>query len=363
MIVGLNRLTELFLQSAHEFQKDRLHIAGLIGSKPGQTGRLLHRYPVLGDAGDVLAILKDLRIHGVNVTRVIVTQHISNLSPAAADGLRELEASSDIRVDYLAVTLGLDRVPPLSDETAGRPPGKWAQIDELLKITPSEQTELGARTYWKVKQAGDVVGALVILTLLAPLILLITVLVAIDMGRPVLFWQQRPGLGGKPFRVYKFRSMRPPFDSNGRLLSDSERVSVFGNLLRRTRLDELPQLFNILIGQMSFIGPRPLLPIDQPVGSETRLLVRPGLTGWAQVKGGRHLTAADKAALDVWYVRNANLAVDMEVLLRTVQMVLFGERENPAAVEGAWSDLARATRGQLNTVSRPAAPCAGEIAA
>jgi lipopolysaccharide/colanic/teichoic acid biosynthesis glycosyltransferase len=363
VIVGLNRLTELFLQSVQEFQKDRLHIAGLIGSKPDQTGRLMHRHRVLGEAVDLMAILKDLRVHGVNVTRVIVTQNIASLPPSAAEALRELEASSDIRVDYLAVTLGLDQSAAPSGDTGSRSADGMVQINEMLKITPAEQADLGARFYWKVKQAADVLGALVILTLLSPLIVVTAVLVAIDMGRPILFWQQRPGLGGRPFRIYKFRTMRSAFDSDGRLLSDAERVSRFGNLLRRTRLDELPQLFNILIGQMSFIGPRPLLPIDQPVGSATRLLVRPGLTGWAQVKGGRHLTATDKAALDVWYVRNASFAVDCEILLRTVQMVLFGERDNPAAVEGAWSDLAKATQGRLSPSTAAGSPLSREIAA
>ena len=121
---------------------------------------------------------------------------------------------------------------------------------------------------------------------------LAAVLVGASVGLPVLFWQQRPGLGGRPFRVYKFRTMRAAHSSDGRRLSDKERVSQMGTLMRRLRLDELPQLFNIFRGDMSFIGPRPLLPCDQSDAYRARLLVRPGLTGWAQVVGGRDISPA-----------------------------------------------------------------------
>jgi lipopolysaccharide/colanic/teichoic acid biosynthesis glycosyltransferase len=178
--------------------------------------------------------------------------------------------------------------------------------------------------------------------LLAPLFVLATLLALIDVGRPLLFWQQRPGLGGRPFRIYKFRTMGGAHDEDGRRLSDEERVSIIGRTLRRTRLDELPQLFQILLGQMSFVGPRPLLPVDQPLGSEARLLVRPGLTGWAQVKGGRQISALDKAALDVWYVRNASLKLDLEILVRTALTLVFGERPHESAIRQAWDDGNRA---------------------
>ena len=109
-----------------------------------------------------------------------------------------------------------------------------------------------------------------------------------------------------------------------------------------TRLDELLQLYNILCGEMSFVGPRPLLPADQLTGYAARLLVRPGLTGWAQVHGGRQVRAIDKAALDVWYVENASLWLDLKIIALTVPMVLFGERTNKKTIEQTWADLRRA---------------------
>jgi lipopolysaccharide/colanic/teichoic acid biosynthesis glycosyltransferase len=133
--------------------------------------------------------------------------------------------------------------------------------------------------------------------------------------------------------------MSAAYNSMGRALSDEERTSGIGVFLRRTRLDELPQLLNILRGDMSFVGPRPLLPRDQDDAYRARLLVRPGLTGWAQVVGGRAISAEDKAALDVWYVRNASLTLDAKIALKTVPLVIFGETISRRLIENAWADL------------------------
>ena len=130
-------------------------------------------------------------------------------------------------------------------------------------------------------------------------------------------------------------------DHSGERIPDEERLSAIGRLLRRTRLDELPQIYNILIGEMSFVGPRPLLPVDQSSAFAARLLIRPGLTGWAQVSGGREISARDKAALDVWYVRNASLWLDLKILARTLPMILVSERTDDASVRMAWDELAR----------------------
>jgi lipopolysaccharide/colanic/teichoic acid biosynthesis glycosyltransferase len=182
-----------------------------------------------------------------------------------------------------------------------------------------------------------------------PIMAFVAICIAATIGRPFVFWQQRPGLGGRPFRLYKFRTMNAAYTSDGRALSDDERMSRIGNFLRRTRLDELPQLFNIVLGDMSFIGPRPLLPRDQDDAYRARLLLRPGLTGWAQVVGGRAISAEDKAALDVWYVRHASVLLDLKVVLKTIPIVLFGETISRHLIERAWSDLREAgvLRGRI----------------
>jgi lipopolysaccharide/colanic/teichoic acid biosynthesis glycosyltransferase len=350
VILGMTRLTELYLQSAHELNPGQVQVAGLIGRDERHTGRLMHRYPVLGVPDQIPEILKRLEVHGVFVDRILVTARRDSLGEDVLALLRDLEATSTVRVEWLAEALGLEeaRSPGAADpvgegkrEAAPNPHSQLSLNSEeaaLLTIDVGERDKLQQNRYWAVKRGLDILGASLLITALFPLIVIVAVLVLIDVGRPILFWQQRPGLGGRPFRLYKLRTMGPALDVEGRKIPDEERFSAIGRFLRRTRLDELPQLYHILKGEMSFVGPRPLLPIDQPVGYAARLLVRPGLTGWAQVRGGRHLTALDKAALDVWYVRNASLKLDIEIVLRTAVMVLFGERVSAEALQRAWTE-------------------------
>ena len=147
--------------------------------------------------------------------------------------------------------------------------------------------------------------------------------------------------------------MAAAHDEHGERLADEERLTAIGSFLRRTRLDELPQLFNIFVGEMSFVGPRPLLPVDQPEGDFTRLLVRPGLTGWAQVHGGREISVAEKAALDGWYIKHASLGLDVRILLQTAIMLVRGEVRNEGAIEKARLDLGIARRGETADPALP----------
>ena len=167
--------------------------------------------------------------------------------------------------------------------------------------------------------------ALVLVLLLSPLILVIALAVRLRLGGPVLFSQQRPGLHGRPFQLVKFRTMTQCRDGDGALLPDAQRLTSFGQWLRRSSLDELPELFNILRGDMVFVGPRPLLMEYLPLYSHEqarRHLVRPGLTGWAQVQGRNSLSWEDKFRLDVWYVDNRSLALDLWIVWLTIVTVI-----------------------------------------
>ena len=144
----------------------------------------------------------------------------------------------------------------------------------------------------------------------------------VDVGAPVLFWQQRIGHGGRRFMLQKFRTLPPPFDWRGQPVPERKQLSAIGKFLRQTRFDELPQLLNVLVGDMSLIGPRPLLPEDQPMNSATRLMVRPGITGWAQVNGGKFLTPEEKDQYDEFYIRNASVWFDVRIIFMTLK-VLF----------------------------------------
>jgi len=179
-----------------------------------------------------------------------------------------------------------------------------------------------------IKRVVDIVGASVGIILVAPVLLVVSLLVLLTMGRPVLFRQQRPGLRGKPFTLYKFRTMRDARTASGELLPDDLRLTTFGKWLRSTSLDELPELFNVLKGEMSLVGPRPLLMEYLPRYSPEqarRHEVKPGITGWAQVNGRNALTWEEKFRMDVWYVDHWNLWLDMKILLLTIWKVLKRE--------------------------------------
>ena len=163
------------------------------------------------------------------------------------------------------------------------------------------------------------------LVLFTPVLAILAVLVRLKLGSPVFFRQQRPGRHGKPFRLYKFRTMTDGRDAAGNLLPDAARLTPFGRLLRSTSLDELPELWNVLRGDMSLVGPRPLMMryLDRYTPQQARRHeVRPGLTGWAQVNGRNAISWEEKFALDVWYVDHASLHLDWQIILRTVTTVL-----------------------------------------
>ena len=176
-----------------------------------------------------------------------------------------------------------------------------------------------------MKRVIDVAVSFLALVVISPLLLLIALVIRWRLGRPVLFRQRRPGYLGKPFELIKFRTMSDEKDANGEFLPDAERVPPFGRFLRSASLDELPELWNVLKGEMSLVGPRPLLMEYLPLYCERqarRHEVRPGITGWAQVNGRNALSWEDKFDLDVWYVDNQSLWLDIKILLMTVVGVL-----------------------------------------
>ncbi|WP_310735982.1 sugar transferase [Pseudoalteromonas sp. SR43-2] len=179
-----------------------------------------------------------------------------------------------------------------------------------------------------IKYLFDLTVSIIVFLILLPVILLVAVLIRIKLGSPILFTQDRPGLNGKVFKMMKFRSMLDAKDKHGNLLPDNERMTKFGAFLRSTSLDELPGLFNVLKGDMSLVGPRPLLVQYLPLyNSEQakRHNVRPGITGWAQVNGRNAIGWDEKFKLDVWYVENQSFLLDMKILLLTVKKVFIRE--------------------------------------
>lgn len=352
ILVGLNRVTMLYVRSVEDLASSAVRIAGVVTENAGTQGRALGKYPILGRPADLGSIVADLAVHGVFVTHVCIMVSRRELSDDVFEELSAAAEAHDLEIEFF-----VDKLTGVSLE-ASEP----ASQSERVHVSPHARTneqfwQYAHRPYWKVKRAIDILGSAALICFTAPFFVLVGLIVAVDVGLPVIFWQERPGARGRPFRVYKFRTMRSAYDRDGRKRSDEERVSAVGRFLRVFRLDELPQLFNVLVGEMSFVGPRPLLPVDQFPGLDARLAIPPGITGWAQVNGGREISAGDKAALDLWYLQNASLRVDFEIVLATLRTVIKGEATNHEAIDRAWTSL-RARRPREAGGARPASAAA-----
>ena len=335
LVLGLNTLTELYLQSLAELPGGESRIAGLLSADPGSIGRKIRAHTVLGTPVDIARLVRELENHGVVIDKIVVTEDIHTLSSDARAQLSEVELSNSIEVIHLRDVLmfGNGQSARSASVGAANADGSYLQIGE-------QQVGVAlTRSYWAFKRAFDVIVSALLILILLPLFFVVALLVFVNVGNPILFWQRRPGRFGEPFKVIKFRTMRGTFDRKGSRIPEHLRLSPLGRILRSVRLDELPQLVHILRGDMSFIGPRPLLPVDQPPEMAARLMVRPGLTGWAQVHGGNLVTPADKAAMDLWYINNASLAVEAKIVVLTIKMLLFGQTQNADMVDIAWRGL------------------------
>ncbi|MBS0235259.1 MAG: sugar transferase [Proteobacteria bacterium] len=329
LVIGLNPAADLFFQFASVTGHARMEIVGILSNAERHRGRFIRSREILGAPESIHDVLQDLAVHGIVVDRVVLTSPIRELSMNAQMALRNIEKDGQIYIDCLSTSFDV--------VNAGARNAGGATFVADGKV---HEAGLPSTSYLRWKRLIDVAAALVGIALFAPLMLFVFVVVRLDVGAPAIFWQQRPGAGGRQIKILKFRTMGPVRTPDGRVLSDVERISRFGCFLRRVRLDELPQVFNILAGHMSFVGPRPLLPIDQPKASVARLRLRPGLTGWAQIKGGRSLSIEDKAALDLWYIKNASFTLDLVILAETIRTVLFGERVDLRAIHKARQDIA-----------------------
>jgi lipopolysaccharide/colanic/teichoic acid biosynthesis glycosyltransferase/glycosyltransferase involved in cell wall biosynthesis len=212
--------------------------------------------------------------------------------------------------------------------------GIWDAQVELYRFLPGRKDTTGMPDKMMFKRAFDICVSMLALLLLSPVFLIVAILVRLSFGSPILFKQARPGLNGESFTLFKFRTMNNARGSDGELLPDAQRLTAFGRFLRSTSLDELPELFNVIRGEMSLVGPRPLLAqyLDRYTPEQMRRhLVKPGITGWAQVNGRNSLDWEEKFALDLWYVEHQSFALDLRILVKTVFQVLL---RNGIAQEG-----------------------------
>jgi lipopolysaccharide/colanic/teichoic acid biosynthesis glycosyltransferase len=313
IVVGANKLSALYIGFLRAYAPHAFRVIGLLDDRPDLAGRSLAGVRVLGPVNHILPIVEEFKEHGITTDRILVGGGPDAVTAGALSHLRGACSSLELQLDYIPELLGMDlqRVRAV-DETV------TAMSASVPTPTPG---------YHRVKRGFDLVVSLALLVVLLPVFMTVSGIVLIDVGLPVFFWQQRIGRNGQSFQLHKFRTLKPSFDWHGRPRPDGERLSAVGRMLRLVRLDELPQLLNVLVGDMSLIGPRPLLPRDQPSNPQARLSVRPGITGWAQVHGGTLLTPDEKNVLDEWYVRNASLSIDFKIVMKTLAVLLTGERQ------------------------------------
>jgi lipopolysaccharide/colanic/teichoic acid biosynthesis glycosyltransferase len=295
-------------------------------------------------------------MHGVCVDTVILAVPPEELSRPAWSQVSQTCGARDVGLEVLSEQL----IPRLSTSARLSFIGRAAPVKETPVFASNGFNTLIDRPFWKLKRVVDFTIALSMAVLLSPVILAAVALALLDVGMPVVFWQQRAGRDGVPLYLYKFRTLQTLSDRRTRQKRDAQFPSSIGRFLRATRLDELPQLWNILAGDMSLIGPRPLLPVDQPKDTSFRLSVRPGITGWAQVCGGKLISAVEKNALDEWYIRHASLQLDSIIAARTIWMVLTGDRRDEKAISMALLERAQsdptgfAGRTETDDASEPA---------
>jgi lipopolysaccharide/colanic/teichoic acid biosynthesis glycosyltransferase len=324
IIIGANRLTSLYIKLLKACDPSNKHVIGVLDTRRNMIGRAMEGVKIVGEPEYLETLMDEYLVHGVKVDRIVIGGGPDLLRDAGMTKIRAVCAHRNIGLDFLPQLVGLV-------EFAS---GPGVTDSEKRKEELKYRGDLVPSAYFRFKPAFDFCAALTLLVVLIPMLLTVSLMVLLDVGSPVLFWQQRLGLKGQNFLLYKFRTLRAPFNGQGQEIPADQRLSWVGHLLRDTGLDELPQLLNVLVGDMSLIGPRPLLPEDQPANSAGRLLVRPGITGWAQVNGGKLLTAEEKVTLDEWYVQNASLWVDIILVWRTLKIARLGARRSNEAIVG-----------------------------
>lgn len=321
IMIGANHLSALYIKLIRSYSPQRHRVIAVIDDELSLFGRRVVGVPVVSTTAHIGHTIEELEVHGVSVDRVIVGGDDTFLSADTLAGVRRVCREHDIELQFVPHLIGLDFFKTKKRSTTPLP----SQVRSYVSLP----------RYHSVKRVIDFFISAAALIALSPLLVLISLLVLLDVGAPIVFWQQRVGREGKSFLLYKFRTLHSPFDRHGRPASGERRLSWTGRVLRNGRLDELPQLFNVLVGEMSLIGPRPLLPEDQPTNSKARLLARPGVTGWAQINGGNLVTNDEKGALDEWYVRHASLWLDLRIIALTIRFAFTGERRSESALKNA----------------------------
>lgn len=342
IIIGSTDLSGLYIKFIRAYASGHRRIVALLDSDPRLIGRAVAGVPIIAAPQNLEAVIDEFTVHGIRIDRIMIGGGRDLLPKAALNEIRRICDRRELKLDFVAELVGLNDAPLLS-------PSQTRTTASVPAMVHPRRPATILPPYFQFKRMVDFFCALAAIVILSPLFIFAALLVLIDVGSPVLFWQQRIGQNASSILLYKFRTLHSPFDSHGNRVPDEQRMSWVGVLMRKLRLDELPQLFNVLVGDMSMIGPRPLLPEDQPANAGLRLTVRPGITGWAQINGGNLITAEEKGALDEWYIRHASLWLDLHIVALTIRFLFTGEKRSEAAVDAACA----AQRGKFRENATP----------
>jgi lipopolysaccharide/colanic/teichoic acid biosynthesis glycosyltransferase len=334
IVIGANDVSSLYIKMLQTCASKTHDVIAVLDQRQTLFGRSIEGVSIVGAPQHFESIISEYAVHGLEIDRLMIAGDGEGLTPAAMSELKRVCDRRRIALDIMPRLLGLQENPAP------------AKMDRPLC---RRNVSIRPGGYFRVKRALDFCIAGILLVMLLPALIGVALLVMADSGLPILFWQQRLGQNGSRFLLYKFRTLRPPFDWKGVPIPPEKRLAKMGIILRELSLDELPQLLNVLVGDMSLIGPRPLLPEDQPADPSVRLSVRPGITGWAQIHGGKLLTPAEKDLLDEWYVKHASFIVDCQILIRTAEILLFRTRSSEASADQ--KEITSRKAAQVNDVS------------
>ena len=342
IMIGATQLSSLYIKLLGACSLGQHRVLAILDERTQSIGRSMAGVRILATPGQLESIIDEFIVHGLQTSRVIVGGEAALLTDAVLKQIRKVCERRKIKLDFVPQLIGLGAL-------------EQTTIAPSLTPAPLPSPDFRLPRYFEAKPIVDFFIALTML-ILFPIVIFAAALVLLDVGTPLLFWQQRIGKGGCNFLLLKFRTLRPPFNSRGEPIAEEQRLSRIGRLLRQSRLDELPQLLNVLVGDMSLIGPRPLLPEDQPSNPTTRLMVRPGITGWAQVNGGKFLTAQQKDEYDEYYIRNASIWFDLRITLLTLKILFRRSGASDHAVAANFGGLSRSDKPQpVFPIPRPIA--------
>jgi lipopolysaccharide/colanic/teichoic acid biosynthesis glycosyltransferase len=341
IVVGAFPMTSTFLRLVEESPQSNIKVVLVLDPRPKYIGRTIAGYVIGGTPQQLESLLDEYGVHGISIDRIFIAAPRDRMRTEDTEHVFDVCGRRGVHCGYIADMLsGID---PLrasafdltADAEAGARqlnlPGIQTWIGERRRPQGANLVSPVEGRYLSVRRTFEILIVLLSSIVIVPLSILMAAVVLVGIGRPIMFWQQRIGRFGRAFPVYKFRTLKAPFDATGRRLADHDRLNLCGRFIRATRLDELPQLYNVLLGNMSLIGPRPLLPIDLPKGDDTRLAIRPGLTGWAQVNGGKLLSIEEKNDLDKYYISNVSLKLDAQIILKTFGTLVHGDQMGSAS--------------------------------